>query len=85
MSEKVQQMLHVKSEDLRLYDITVDENSPVPLEDEEATLESLNFNNSQKPATKEGFKLLIESMYKSFVMVSSAIYAVTTVTVELCV
>ena len=67
-------MLHVKSEDLRLYDITADENSPVPLEDEEVTLESLSFDNSQKSVAKEGFRLLIESM---FAVVSSVNCAAT--------
>ena len=52
-------MLHVKSEDLRLYNITADENSPVLLEDETVTLEE-EFD-LEKAATKEGFKLLIES------------------------
>ncbi len=61
MSEKIQQMLHVKSEDLRLYNITADENSPQLLEDETATLEDTNFTNTHKAATKDGFKLLVES------------------------
>ena len=52
-------MLHVKSEDLRLYDITTDENSPVMLEDENDTLEKLGFDTTTVP--KDGFKLLVES------------------------
>lgn len=51
-------MLHVKSEDLRLYDLTDSENNPKLLEDETHTLKDLDFD---KPPGKEGFKLLIES------------------------
>ena len=62
IAEKAQQMLHVKSEDMRLYDITADENSPKLLEDETVSIRDLGFSNGLKPAPKEGFKLLIESM-----------------------
>lgn len=58
-------MLHVKSEDLRLYNITADENNPILLEDESMTLEELGFDNEQKAAIKEGFKLLVESKLAS--------------------
>lgn len=62
VSEKIQQLLHVKSEDLRLYDLTADEDFPKPLEDETQTLQEIGFNKTSKVAPKEGFKLLIESM-----------------------
>ena len=61
ISEKVQQMLHVKGEDLRLYDLTEDENNPKLLEDETLLLKELGFDKPPKPPTKDGFKLLIES------------------------
>ena len=51
-------MLHVKSEDLRLYDLTASENNPKLMEDETLTLKELDFD---QPPGKEGFKLLIES------------------------
>ena len=51
-------MLHVKSEDLRLYDLTENENSPKLLEDETLSVKDLGFD---KPPGKDGYKLLIES------------------------
>lgn len=61
MSEKIQKVLHVKGEDLRLYDLTGDEDCPRLLEDESQTLEQLGFSKGQKASPKEGFKLLVES------------------------
>lgn len=61
VSEKIQQMLHVKSEDLRLYDLTVGEDTPKLLEDEEITIVEMCNENSKKVSAKEGFKLLVES------------------------
>ncbi len=58
ISERIEQMLHVKSEDLRLYDLT-NEDSPVLLEEENSTIENLYVNAKNRP--KDGYKLLIES------------------------
>ena len=52
MSEYIEKVLHVKSEDLRLYDLT-DEENPVHLDNETRTVEDLTFTDGQK--------LLIES------------------------
>ena len=52
MSEYIEKVLHVKSEDLRLYDLT-DEENPVHLDNETRTVEDLVFTDGQK--------LLIES------------------------
>lgn len=59
MSEKFQQVLHVKSEDLRLYSMA-DENSPVLLEEENKTIEEQDFYQ-QKQMAKDGFMMLVES------------------------
>lgn len=59
VSEKMQQVLHVKAEDLRMYSM-VDENSPVLLEDENKTIEELDLS-SVKPGSKEGCAILVES------------------------
>lgn len=59
MSEKIQQVLHVKSEDLRLYSLA-DENSPILLEDEAKTIGEQDFY-VQKQGAKDGFVLLVES------------------------
>ena len=73
VSEKIQQMLHVKSEDLRLYDLTHDENAPKLLEDETQTIQEM-FDTTQKPASKESLKLLIESMWNVVVTCSAPIH-----------
>ena len=52
MSEYIEKVLHVKSEDLRLYDLS-DEENPVHLDDETKTMGDLKFTDGQK--------LLIES------------------------
>ena len=55
-------MLHVKTEDLRIYSM-VDENNPVLLEEEGKTIGELEFHFSQqKPGTREGgYPILVES------------------------
>ena len=53
MCEHMQQVLHVKQEDLRIYDAT-NEESPELLDDETKTVEELGF--------KDGHKILVESM-----------------------
>ena len=55
MSEYVEKVLHVKSEDLRLYDLT-DEENPVHLDNEGLTVAELQF--------RDGQKLLVESENK---------------------
>ena len=59
MSEYIEKVLHVKSEDLRLYDLS-DEENPVLLDDENRTVNDLKFTDGQK--------LLVESerMYACF-------------------
>ncbi|CAI8055038.1 hypothetical protein GBAR_LOCUS30033 [Geodia barretti] len=47
MSEYIEKVLHVKSEDLRLYDLT-DEENPVHLDNETRTVEDLTFTDGQK-------------------------------------
>lgn len=47
MSKRIQQMLHVKPEDLRLYNLS-NEDNPVLLEDETQTIEELEFKDGQK-------------------------------------
>lgn len=61
MSEKLQQVLHVKAEDLRVYGMA-DENSPVLLEDETKTIAEVEYFQP-KPGNKDGILLLIESEY----------------------
>lgn len=58
MSQRIQQILHVKMEDLRLYDLT-NEDSPVLLEDENKTVDDLEY--------KDGHKILIEGKVSRFV------------------
>ena len=60
----MQQMLHVKTEDLRIYSM-VDENNPVLLEEEGKTIGDLEFHFSQqKPGTREGgYPILVESKW----------------------
>lgn len=66
MSEKVRQVLHIKPEDLRVYDLS-NENSPVLLEDEAMTVQDLEqqlLKSQQKSGgPKEGYRLLVESEY----------------------
>ena len=64
MYKTIEQLLHVKSEDLRLYDL-VNENSPVLLEDETLTIRELGYESSRKPS-KESYKLLIESKFSQW-------------------
>ena len=52
MSEYIERILHVKSEDLRLYDLS-DEENPVLLDNETMTIDDLKFSDGQK--------LLVES------------------------
>ena len=52
MCEYIEKVLHVKSEDLRLYNLT-DEEDPVHLDDETKTVADLQFIDGQK--------LLVES------------------------
>ena len=52
MCEYIEKVLHVKSEDLRLYNLT-DEEDPVHLDDETKTVADLQFSDGQK--------LLVES------------------------
>ena len=59
MSEKIRHVLHVKSEDLRLYSLA-DVNSPVLLEEEDKTIEEQDFYQ-QKHVPRDGFLLLVES------------------------
>ena len=47
MSQRIEQMLHVKGEDLRLYDLS-NEESPQLLEDETKTVDQLEFSDGQK-------------------------------------
>ena len=54
MSEYIEKVLHVKSEDLRLYSLSNEEN-PVHLDDETMTIADLKFTDGQK--------LLLESEY----------------------
>ena len=54
MSEYIEKVLHVKSEDLRLYSLSNEEN-PVHLDDETMTVADLKFTDGQK--------LLLESEY----------------------
>ena len=63
MSEYIEKILHVKSEDLRLYNLS-DEENPVHLDNETMTVSDLKFCDGQK--------LLVESEY-TFVML--ALYA----------
>ena len=52
MSEYIERVLHVKSEDLRLYDLS-DEENPVHLDNETMKIADLKFSDGQK--------LLVES------------------------
>ena len=63
----MQQVLHVKQEDLRIYDAT-NEESPELLDDETKTVEDLGF--------KDGHKILVESMgnYLSTLSVCQSVY-----------
>ena len=47
MSEYVERILHVKSEDLRLYDLSAEE-YPVHLDNETMTIANLKFCDGQK-------------------------------------
>jgi len=60
----MQQVLHVKAEDLRIYSM-VDENNPVLLEDEGKTIGELEFHFcQQKPGAREGgYPILVESKW----------------------
>ena len=53
MSEYIEKVLHVKSEDLRLYDLS-DEGNPVLLDNETMTIADLKFTDGQN--------ILVESM-----------------------
>ena len=57
MCEHMQQVLHIKPEDLRIYNLT-DEESPELLDDEDKTIEELSFKNGQK--------ILIESKHNYY-------------------